>query len=113
MPGHGWLSAACAASYWLTRSGLLSIAERPSAPVLSALKQFIVTICDEEDDTVIAIFTKITMEKTLSMNPGEDSQWWKSSGLRRLVLWQACLLVSQMVVGYDEVVVGSFQSMDA
>jgi hypothetical protein len=32
-------------------------------------------------------------------------------GLRNLVFWQSCLLVSQATVGYDEVLVGSLQTM--
>ncbi|KAH6869064.1 general substrate transporter [Thelonectria olida] len=37
--------------------------------------------------------------------------WWKDRGLRKLVLWQMCILFSQFLVGYDEVIVGSFQAM--
>ncbi|KAH7042072.1 hypothetical protein B0J12DRAFT_762143 [Macrophomina phaseolina] len=39
------------------------------------------------------------------------AQWWRDSGLRRLVFWQSCILISQMTVGYDESVTGSFQAM--
>lgn len=52
------------------------------------------------------------MDTTTAMNIGGESPWWRDSGLRRLVFWQGCILISQMVVGYDEVIVGSFQSMD-
>jgi hypothetical protein len=52
------------------------------------------------------------MDATIAANIGSDSPWWRDSGLRRLVFWQTCILISQMVVGYDEVIVGSFQSMD-
>jgi hypothetical protein len=38
-------------------------------------------------------------------------KWWKDLGLRKLLAWQATILVSQMTTGYDESVVGSFQSM--
>ncbi|KAH8897560.1 general substrate transporter [Thozetella sp. PMI_491] len=38
--------------------------------------------------------------------------WWQDAGLRKLIFWQFWILVSQMVVGYDEVIVGSFQAMD-
>lgn len=37
--------------------------------------------------------------------------WWRDSGLRKLIFWQSWILVSQMVVGYDEVIVGTFQTM--
>jgi hypothetical protein len=40
-----------------------------------------------------------------------NPQWWRDSGLRKLIFWQACILISQMTVGYDEIVVGSFQAM--
>ncbi|EXJ94890.1 hypothetical protein A1O1_00008 [Capronia coronata CBS 617.96] len=40
-----------------------------------------------------------------------SAAWWKDAGVRKLVLWQVCILISQMTTGYDEVVVGSFQSM--
>lgn len=40
-----------------------------------------------------------------------NAKWWKDAGLRRLVFWQTCILVSQMTVGYDESVTGSFQAM--
>ncbi|KAK4498922.1 hypothetical protein PRZ48_009432 [Zasmidium cellare] len=40
-----------------------------------------------------------------------NAQWWRDPGLRRLVFWQACILLSQMTVGYDESVTGSLQSM--
>lgn len=53
------------------------------------------------------------MGNSASGSPGAKLQWWRYSGIRRLVFWQTCILVSQMVVGYDEVVVGSFQSMDS
>ncbi|KAF3005415.1 hypothetical protein E8E14_000412 [Neopestalotiopsis sp. 37M] len=52
------------------------------------------------------------MANQTSLTPSGHVPWWKKSGLRRLVFWQSCILVSQMIVGYDEVVVGSFQSMD-
>ncbi|KAF4769426.1 hypothetical protein N7455_008500 [Penicillium solitum] len=39
------------------------------------------------------------------------AKWWKDLGLRKLLAWQATILVSQMTTGYDESVVGSFQSM--
>ncbi|KAG9522147.1 MFS sugar transporter-like protein, partial [Aureobasidium melanogenum] len=42
---------------------------------------------------------------------GRFDKWWKDVGLRKLICWQACILASQMVTGYDESVVGSFQSM--
>ncbi|KAJ9137941.1 Hexose transporter protein [Pleurostoma richardsiae] len=38
--------------------------------------------------------------------------WWRDAGLRKLIFWQSWILVSQMVVGYDEVIVGTFQAMD-
>ncbi|OQE41818.1 hypothetical protein PENCOP_c004G06572 [Penicillium coprophilum] len=38
-------------------------------------------------------------------------KWWKDLGLRKLLAWQATILLSQMTTGYDESVVGSFQSM--
>ncbi|KAJ5771186.1 uncharacterized protein N7511_003237 [Penicillium nucicola] len=38
-------------------------------------------------------------------------KWWKDLGIRKLLAWQATILVSQMTTGYDESVVGSFQSM--
>jgi hypothetical protein len=38
--------------------------------------------------------------------------WWQDAGLRKLFFWQACIVMSQMVVGYDEVDVGSFQAME-
>jgi hypothetical protein len=38
-------------------------------------------------------------------------KWWKDLGVRKLLAWQATILVSQMTTGYDESVVGSFQSM--
>lgn len=38
--------------------------------------------------------------------------WWRDAGLRTLVFWQTWILVSQMIVGYDEVIVGSFQAME-
>ncbi|CAO2658333.1 Nn.00g060560.m01.CDS01 [Neocucurbitaria sp. VM-36] len=38
-------------------------------------------------------------------------KWWADSGLRRLVFWQLCILLSQVTVGYDESVTGSFQAM--
>ncbi|CZR51835.1 related to hexose transporter protein [Phialocephala subalpina] len=39
-------------------------------------------------------------------------QWWRDRGLRRLIFWQMCTLVTQMTVGYDESIVGSFQAME-
>lgn len=39
------------------------------------------------------------------------AKWWKDLGLRKLLAWQATILISQMTTGYDESVVGSFQSM--
>lgn len=41
-----------------------------------------------------------------------DGPWWRDGGLRKLVFWQSWMLVSQMTVGYDEVIVGTFQAMD-
>lgn len=38
-------------------------------------------------------------------------KWWKDLGMRKLLAWQAIILISQMTTGYDESVVGSFQSM--
>ncbi|KAJ5801382.1 uncharacterized protein N7518_003450 [Penicillium psychrosexuale] len=38
-------------------------------------------------------------------------KWWKDLGMRKLLAWQATILISQMTTGYDESVVGSFQSM--
>jgi hypothetical protein len=48
----------------------------------------------------------------LKLPNNTNPQWWRDSGLRKLILWQGCILVSQMTVGYDEVVVGSFQAMN-
>lgn len=42
----------------------------------------------------------------------EHPPWWHDKGLRKVIFWQACIMMSQMIVGYDEVIVGSFQSMD-
>lgn len=39
------------------------------------------------------------------------AKWWKDLGLRKLLAWQATILISQMTTDYDESVVGSFQSM--
>lgn len=48
----------------------------------------------------------------LAIPNGTNGQWWCDSGLRRLVFWQACILVTQMTAGYDGSVVGNFQAMD-
>ncbi|KAJ0283661.1 hypothetical protein CBS470a_007201 [Colletotrichum nupharicola] len=37
--------------------------------------------------------------------------WWKDQGLRKLIFWQTCILAAQITVGYDEVIVGSFQAL--
>lgn len=37
--------------------------------------------------------------------------WWRDGGLRKLIFWQTCILAAQMTVGYDEVIVGSFQAL--
>jgi hypothetical protein len=49
----------------------------------------------------------------LDLPNNTNSKWWKDSGLKRLVFWQGCILISQMTVGYDESIVGSFQAMDS
>lgn len=56
---------------------------------------------------------------SLSINPilwfeipnNTNPQWFKDRGLKRLVFWQACILISQMTIGYDESLIGSFQAM--
>lgn len=50
-------------------------------------------------------------ELTSHILDGPKPKWWKDSGLRRLMFWQLCILVSQATVGYDESLVGSFQAM--
>lgn len=37
--------------------------------------------------------------------------WWRDSGLRKLIFWQTCILAAQITVGYDEVIIGSFQAL--
>lgn len=39
--------------------------------------------------------------------------WWRDNGLRKLILWQSFILLAQMTVGYDESIIGSFQSIQA
>ncbi|KAJ5288637.1 hypothetical protein N7478_001667 [Penicillium angulare] len=48
---------------------------------------------------------------TQQINDRRFEKWWKDTGLCKLLAWQATILVSQMTTGYDESVVGSFQSM--
>ncbi|KAJ6190325.1 hypothetical protein N7519_000346 [Penicillium mononematosum] len=48
---------------------------------------------------------------TQEMESNPFEKWWKDLGIRKLLAWQATILVSQMTTGYDESVVGSFQSM--
>lgn len=37
--------------------------------------------------------------------------WWKDGGLRKLILWQTCISAAQITVGFDEVIIGSFQAL--
>ena len=37
--------------------------------------------------------------------------WWKDAGLRKLIFWQICISAAQITVGYDEVIIGSFQAL--
>ena len=50
-----------------------------------------------------AMHSNVATDESLSLR--------SNKGLRRLVFWQSCLLVSQVTVGYDEVLVGSLQTM--
>lgn len=51
------------------------------------------------------------MQSYKDLQNNTNPQWWRDPGLRRLVFWQSCILLSQMTVGYDESVTGSLQSM--
>ncbi|KAK8230310.1 general substrate transporter [Phyllosticta capitalensis] len=66
----------------------------------------------------LPIFTTIKMSKAVrgaaqleTLQNNTNPKWWKDAGLRRLLFWQGCVLVSQMTVGYDESVIGSLQTM--
>ncbi|TVY45738.1 Lactose permease [Lachnellula subtilissima] len=48
---------------------------------------------------------------SLDLPNNTNSCWWRDRGLRKLLFWQGCIVVSQMTVGYDESVVGSLQAM--
>lgn len=55
---------------------------------------------------------------TITAEPGlldltgtPTSPWWRDGGLRKLVFWQTCILAAQITVGYDEVIIGSFQAL--
>lgn len=37
--------------------------------------------------------------------------WLRDVGLRKLLFWQFCIMASQISVGYDEAIMGSFQAM--
>lgn len=47
----------------------------------------------------------------IGISNNTNPQWWRDNGLRKLVFFQVCILISQMTVGYDESVVGSLQAM--
>lgn len=49
---------------------------------------------------------------SLGLANNTNAKWWRDKGLRKLVFWQCCILVSQMTAGFDETVVGSFQAME-
>lgn len=51
------------------------------------------------------------MSSSNSHTVSRFDKWWKDVGLRRLILWQITILISQMTTGYDESVVGSLQAM--
>ncbi|TVY14531.1 Lactose permease, partial [Lachnellula arida] len=48
---------------------------------------------------------------SLELPNNTNVSWWRDKGLRKLLFWQGCIVVSQMTVGYDESVVGSLQAM--
>ncbi|KAF8864878.1 general substrate transporter [Acephala macrosclerotiorum] len=49
---------------------------------------------------------------TMNLPNNTNPQWWHDRGLQRLIFWQMCILISQMTVGFDESIVGSFQAME-
>ena len=58
--------------------------------------------------------TVIASDKPSALGAAIDTSvvpWWRDAGLRKLIFWQSWILVSQMIVGYDEVIVGTFQAM--
>ncbi|TVY35415.1 Lactose permease [Lachnellula occidentalis] len=48
---------------------------------------------------------------SLELQNNANPYRWRDKGLRKLLFWQGCIVVSQMTVGYDESVVGSLQAM--
>ncbi|KAB8225197.1 hypothetical protein BDV33DRAFT_199035 [Aspergillus novoparasiticus] len=45
------------------------------------------------------------------VNDRRLEKWWKDASLCKLLAWQGNILISQMTTGYDECVVGSFQTI--